>query len=195
MHILTSKKREGEICLILALSDLKTPLSQEKKGSSQPLILSSIFHNQSKQTVSGRFFFFCLLVWLLSHLNWNVQSSKKQTSFTLFCDYNYGEKEKKKMKPFHFNVASNGSSDFSDTFLVKCSQLLSSFETPPFFCLEYFFIHTTLIWPWTRREKMSCKLPLPKKQITWNKSWINFEWTILKMFVLTDVISYIWHPY
>ena len=56
VHILTSKKREGEICLILALSDLKTPLSQEKKGSSQPLILSSIFHNQSKQTVSGPFF-------------------------------------------------------------------------------------------------------------------------------------------
>ena len=39
------------------------------------------------------------------------------------------------MKPFHFNAASNGSSDFSDTFLVKCSQLLSSFETPPFFLL------------------------------------------------------------
>ena len=95
-----------------------------------------------------------LFVWLLSHLNWNVHSSKKQTSFTLFCDYNYGEKEKKKkMKPFHFNAASNGSSDFSDTFLVKCSQLLSSFETPPFFCLEYFFIHTTLIWPWTRKKK------------------------------------------
>ena len=47
VHILTSKKREGEICLILALSDLKTPLSQEKKKrSSQPLILSSIFHNK-----------------------------------------------------------------------------------------------------------------------------------------------------
>ena len=38
MHILTSKKREeGEICLILALSDLKTPLSQKsKQGSKQP---------------------------------------------------------------------------------------------------------------------------------------------------------------
>lgn len=45
VHILTSKKREeGEICLILALSDLKTPLSQK----------SSLAPSSSKNT---KFFF------------------------------------------------------------------------------------------------------------------------------------------
>lgn len=48
VHILTSKKREeGEICLILALSDLKTPLSQK----------SSLAPSSSKNTN----FFFCTI--------------------------------------------------------------------------------------------------------------------------------------
>ena len=59
VHILTSKKREGEICLILALSDLKTPLSQEKKRDPLNRSFSVQFfttNKQSKQTVSGSFF-------------------------------------------------------------------------------------------------------------------------------------------
>lgn len=59
VHILTSKKREGEICLILALSDLKTPLSQEKKRDPLNHSFSVQFfttNKQSKQTVSGSFF-------------------------------------------------------------------------------------------------------------------------------------------
>ena len=53
-----------------------------------------------------------------------------QTNFQLF--YNYC--------PTFFcaqaYILVNGSSDFSDTFLVECSQLLSSFEKHPFFWEE-----------------------------------------------------------
>ena len=147
------KREEGEICLILALSDLKTPLSQKSKQPStqraskiknREMNLSFFFHS----TLSQLPLTFFTTQLKSTSTRTVLPACHHQTNFQLF--YNYC--------PTFFcfalkpSLVVNGSSNFSDTFLVKCSQLLSSFETPPFFCLEYFFIHTTLIWPWTRKK-------------------------------------------